>query len=57
MRQVARPDFVVRLDRALIDRLRSVIARHPYRPTLRATLERSVELMIEDLEEEIRNVK
>lgn len=49
--------FMVRLSRRLIDRLREVIGRHPYKPTLRATLERAIELMIEDLEEEIKNVR
>lgn len=48
---------MIRLNRALLNRMRSTAARHPLKPTLRAAVERAIELMIEDLEEEIRNVK
>jgi len=52
------PDVVmIRLDKQLLNRMRSTAARHPLKPTLRAAVERAIELMIEDLEEEIRNVK
>lgn len=47
-------DFMMRIDRRSIDQLREVMARHPLKPTLRAVVERAIELMIEDLEEEIR---
>jgi hypothetical protein len=47
-------DFMMRIDRRCIDGLREVIARHPLKPTLRVVVERAIELMIEDLEEEIR---
>jgi len=46
---------MMRIDRALLARLRTVAARHPLKPTLRATVERAIELMIEDLEEELKN--
>lgn len=47
---------MMRVDRALLGKLRSLAARHPLKPTLRATVERAIELMIEDLEEEMKNV-
>lgn len=47
-------DFMMRIDRRSIDELREVIARHPLKPTLRIVVQRAIELMIEDLEEEIR---
>lgn len=47
-------DFMIRLDRELINRMQVTIGRHPLRPTLRASIERAIVLMIEDLEEEIR---
>ena len=47
-------DFMMRVDRRVIEQLRGVIARHPLEPTLRIVIERAIELMIEDLEEEIR---
>ena len=47
-------DFMIRLDRELINRMQATIGKHPLRPTLRASVERAIELMIEDLEEEIR---
>jgi len=48
---------MIRLDKQLINRMRSTAARHPLKPTLRSAVERAIELMIEDLEEEIRNGK
>lgn len=47
---------MMRVDRDLLGKLRSTAARHPLKPTLRATVERAIELMIEDLEEELSNV-
>ena len=46
---------MMRVDRDLLGKLRSVAAKHPLKPTLRATVERAIELMIEDLEEEMKN--
>jgi hypothetical protein len=46
---------MMRVDRDLLGKLRSVAGRHPLKPTLRATVERAIELMIEDLEEELSN--
>lgn len=46
---------MTRVNKQLLNQLRSVAARHPLKPSLRSTLERAIELMIEDLEEEIRN--
>lgn len=46
---------MIRLNKNLVAQIRSVSARHPLKPTLRASIERAIELMIEDLEEEIRN--
>ncbi len=46
---------MMRVSRELLARMRSVAARHPLKPTLRASVERAIELMIEDLEEEIKN--
>ena len=48
-------DVMMRVNRELLGRLRSVAGRHPLKPTLRATVERAIELMIEDLEEEQSN--
>jgi hypothetical protein len=49
-------DFVmIRLNKELVGKMRSTAARHPLKPTLRASIERAIELMIEDLEEEIKN--
>lgn len=53
---VKRDDVMMRVDRALLAKLRSLAGRHPLKPTLRATVERAIELMIEDLEEELNNV-
>jgi hypothetical protein len=47
---------MMRVDRDLLGKLRSMAGRHPLKPTLRATVERAIELMIEDLEEELSNV-
>jgi hypothetical protein len=46
---------MMRVDKQLLAQLRSLAARHPLKPTLRATVERAIELMIEDLEEELKN--
>lgn len=46
---------MMRVSRELLAKLRSVAAKHPLKPTLRATVERAIELMIEDLEEEMNN--
>ena len=48
---------MMRVDRDLLARLRDVAAKHPLKPTLRAVVERAIELMIEDLEEELKNAK
>lgn len=48
---------MIRLDKQLLNRMRRTADHHPLKPTLRAAVERAIELMIEDLEEEIRNVK
>ena len=53
---IKRDDVMMRVDRALLAQLRSTAALHPLKPTLRATVERAIELMIEDLEEELKNV-
>ena len=46
---------MMRVDRELLGKLRSLAGRHPLKPTLRATVERAIELMIEDIEEELNN--
>ena len=46
---------MMRVSREPLAKLREVTQRHPLKPTLRATVDRAIELMIEDLEEEIRN--
>lgn len=46
---------MTRVRRDLLIKLREVAKRHPLKPSLRAVLERAIELMIEDLEEEIKN--
>lgn len=48
---------MMRVDRDLLARLRTVAGRHPLKPTLRAVVERAIELMIDDLEEELSNAK
>lgn len=48
---------MIRLNKVLLDKLRSVAARHPLKPTLRASVERGIELMIKGLEEETKNAK
>jgi hypothetical protein len=50
----ANPDINIRVGRDHIDRLKAIVRQHPLRPTLRATIQRAIDLMIEDLEEEIR---
>ena len=45
----------MRVNRELLGKLRLLAGRHPLKPTLRATVERAIELMIEDLEEELTN--
>lgn len=49
-------DVMMRVDREVLAQLRILTKRHPLKPTLRATVERAIELMIEDLEEELKNV-
>jgi hypothetical protein len=49
--------FMIRLDREVVERLQTTIEKHPLRPTLRATIERAIVLMIEDLHEEIRRAQ
>ena len=46
---------MMRVNRELLGKLRLLAGRHPLKPTLRATVERAIELMIEDLEEELTN--
>lgn len=48
---------MMRVDRDLLARLRDVASKHPLKPTLRAVVERAIELMIDDLEEELKNAK
>ncbi len=48
-------DVMMRVNRDLLGKLRWLAGRHPLKPTLRATVERAIELMIEDLEEELSN--
>lgn len=42
----------VRLSKAHVNSIRVAAAKHPLRPTLRAAIERGIELMIKKLEEE-----
>jgi hypothetical protein len=53
---IRKDDVMMRVDRELLAQLRTLTKRHPLKPTLRATVERAIELMIEDLEEELSNV-
>lgn len=46
---------MMRVNRELLGKLRLLAGRHPLKPTLRATVERAIELMIEDMEEEQNN--
>lgn len=46
---------MIRLNKELVAKMRSTAARHPLKPTLRSSIERAIELMILDLEEEIKN--
>lgn len=48
-------DVMMRVNRELLGKLRSLAKSHPLKPTLRATVERAIELMIEDMEEEQNN--
>jgi hypothetical protein len=48
-------DAMIRVDRELLARMKEVITRHPLKPSIRSTVARAIELMIEDLEEEIKN--
>ena len=52
---MSKDSVMMRVDRNLLGKLRSLAGRHPLKPTLRATVERAIELMIEDLEEELKN--
>jgi hypothetical protein len=53
---IRKDDVMMRVDREVLAQLRTLTKRHPLKPTLRATVERAIELMIEDLEEELKNV-
>ena len=53
---IRKDDVMMRVDREVLAQLRILTKRHPLKPTLRATVERAIELMIEDLEEELKNV-
>ena len=53
---IRKDDVMMRVDRMLLAQLRTLTKLHPLKPTLRATVERAIELMIEDLEEELKNV-
>lgn len=48
---------MIRVDREKYDALKEVCSRLPLRPTVKAALDRAIELMIEDLEVEIENAK
>jgi hypothetical protein len=52
---VRKEDVMMRVNRELLGKLRLLAGRHPLKPTLRATVERAIELMIEDMEEEQNN--
>jgi hypothetical protein len=43
---------MIRLSKAKLAQLRSVAGRHPLKPTLRAAVERGIELVIADLEKD-----
>jgi hypothetical protein len=47
----------VRIGRDKAALIKDVASRHPLKPTLRAAIERAIELMVEDFEEEIKNAK
>lgn len=53
---IRKDNVMMRVDREVLAQLRILTKRHPLKPTLRATVERAIELMIEDLEEELKNV-
>ena len=46
---------MIRVDRECYDALKETCSRHPLRPTMKAALERAIQLMIEDFEVEIEN--
>ena len=48
-------DVTIRVDRSLLAQLRALTEIHPLKPTLRAAVERAIELMIEDLEQELNS--
>lgn len=48
---------MIRVDRGWYDSLKEVCGRHPLKPTMKAALERAIQLMIEDFEVEIENAK
>jgi hypothetical protein len=48
---------MIRIDRECYDRLKEVCGRHPLKPTMKAALERAIQLMIEDFEVEIDNAR
>lgn len=47
----------VRISKKQVDDLRALAAKHPFKPSLRSTIERAIELMIYDLRKELRNVR
>ena len=50
-------NIMIRIDRECYDRLKEVCSRHPLKPTMKASLERAIELMIEDFEVEIETAR
>lgn len=48
---------MIRVGREHYDALKEVCSRHPLRPTMKAAIERAIQLMIEDFEVEIENAK
>jgi hypothetical protein len=47
--------IMIRINREFYDKLKEVCSRHPLKPTMKASLERAIQLMIEDFEVEIEN--
>jgi len=48
---------MIRVDREHYEALKETCSRHPLRPTMKAAIERAIQLMIEDFEVEIENAK
>jgi hypothetical protein len=46
---------MIRIERECYDQLKEVCGRHPLKPTMKAALERAIQLMVEDLEVEIKH--